>query len=245
MGFVGAEQDARGAATAAAEWAAHNLVPTAIQRRVQPGVLVIAKDPGPATEPGLVAGAPARTAIWTVENGRLRSPGRPPGSPSPGLVRGAVASLERGEGPPSIGKIDIAERALMSGRPSRRSFTLGGGGVIVIFVVGYLLLRTVPGLLFGHQQQDRSGVCTTQNCVVLGGADDGRVVALDRGTQLLVQLPAAAAGQGCTLTDSAAAVLAFQGCQLDGSRETDAYRAIAAGTATLGRDGFSVSITVR
>ena len=245
VGFVGPGQDALVAATAVATWAARNLVPTAIQRRVQPGVVVVAMDLAPGTAAGVVAAAPVKTAIWTVENGRLRSSGRPPGAPSPALVRGAVASLERGEGPPSIGKIDVAERALMSGRPRRRSFTLGGGATIGILVVGYLLLRTVPGLLFGRPQQDRTGVCATQNCVVLSSADDGRAVMIDRGTQLLVQLPVAAPGQGCTLTDSAVAVLAFQGCSLDSSRETDAYRAIAPGTATLGRDGFSASITVR
>jgi len=245
VGFVGPDQDALAAASAAAEWAGHNLVPSAIQRRVQPGVVVIASNPPPGTEAGLVAGAPVKTAIWTVDGGRLRSPGRPPGSPSPGLVRGAVASLERGEGPPSIGKIDVAERALMSGKPRRRSFTLGGGAGIGILLVGYLLLRTVPGLLFGRSQQNGTNACTAQNCVVLGSADSGKTVAVDQGMLVVVQLPAGGTGAGCTLLDSAAAVLQFEGCALDSARETDSYRAATPGTATLRRDGFIATVTVR
>jgi hypothetical protein len=241
VGFVGPGQDPVAAATAASAWAARNLVPTAIQKRVQPGVVVIAKDPPPGTPTGMLPGVPARTAIWTVANGRLQSSGRPPGAPAASLVRGAVASLERGDGPPSIGKIDVAERALMSGRRTRRSFTLGGGAGIGIFLVGYLLLRTLPGLFVPHQQQDRTGACA-QNCVVLGEGDAGRAVVVSQGSEVVVQLPAA--GQGCSVATSDNGVLQFQSCALD-TRETDAYRAVSPGTATLSRGGFTTTVTVR
>jgi hypothetical protein len=75
VGFVDAGVDAQEAARAAAAWAAQNLTPSAIQRRVDPGVLVIAVN-GAATA-GPVPGAAVSSAVWTVApDGRVETAGR-------------------------------------------------------------------------------------------------------------------------------------------------------------------------
>lgn len=249
VGFCGPDQDAGTAAVAAAGWAAANLVPTAIQRRVTPGVLVIAIDPPPGVQPGMARGVPARTAIWTVAGGRLHASGRPRGAPSPRLVRTALAALERGEPPPTIGQVDVAERALMSGRSSRRSFTLGGGAGIGTLVAIFLVLRFVPGLLFPRGSappQRQAPACAAPGCVSLGPADTGRTLAVAPGTEVLVILPQGAT-QAC-LTDSDASVLQLEECGSTGGDNPSTvglYQAVAAGTATLSHDQFSVTVLVR
>jgi hypothetical protein len=250
VGFCGPDQDPVAAATAAAGWAAANLQPTAIQRRVDPGVVVIALEPPPGVEAGMVRDLPAKTAIWTVHGGRLRSPGRPPGSPGPKLVAGAVASLERGAPPPSIGQIDVAERALMSGRSNRRSFTLGGGATIGLLVVGYLLLRIVPGLFFPRGQQApprQAAGCAAPDCITLGPGDNGRQVTALPGTLVLVVLPQAGGPAGC-FQDSDPAVLQLVQCTTTGGSAPEVggtYRAVNPGAAVLSRDQYSVTVTVR
>lgn len=249
VGFCGPEQDAEIAAAAAAGWAAATLVPTAIQRRVKPGVVVIAIDPPPGVQPGSVRGVPARTAIWTVAGGRLHASGRPTGAPSPRLVRNALAALERGESPPSIGQVDVAERALMSGRGNRRTFTLGGGAGIGTLVVIFLLLRFVPGLLFQRGSappQRQAPACAAPGCVSLGPEDAGRTLAVAPGTVVLVTLPLGAT-QAC-LTDSDPSVLQLEQCGSTGGDQPSTvglYQAAAAGTATLSHDQFSVTVVVR
>jgi hypothetical protein len=249
VGFCGPDQDAGVAGAAAAGWAAANLVPTAIQHRVTPGVVVIAIDPPPGVKAGMVRGAPARTAIWTVVDGRLNASGRPPGAPSPRLVRTALAALERGEPPPSIGQVDVAERQLMSGRSNRRSFTLGGGAGIGTIIAIFLLLRFVPALLFPRGSappQRQAPACASPGCVSLGSADSGRTLTVAPGTEVLVVLPQG--GTPACLTDSDAAVLQLEQCGTSGGDNPSTlgvYRAAAAGTATLSHDQFRVTVLVR
>src|SRR5947209_20053494 len=50
VGFCGPDQDPVAAAGAAAAWAAANLGPTAIQRRVDPGVVVVTLEPPAGVE---------------------------------------------------------------------------------------------------------------------------------------------------------------------------------------------------
>ena len=249
VGFCGPDQDPGVAAAAAAGWASRTLVPTAIQRRVDPGVLVIALEPPPGVEPGMVRGLPARTAIWSVEGGRLRAGGRPPGSPSPRLVRSAVASLERGDPPPSIGQIDVAERSLMYGRSNRRSFTLGGGAGIATLIAIYLLLRFVPALLFPRgpaQTQRQSPGCAAPACVSLGPGDSGGTLTVAAGTEVLVTLPQG--GNQACIADSDTAVLQLEQCTTTGGDNASTvglFRASASGTATLSGDQFKVTVVVR
>jgi hypothetical protein len=248
VGFCGPDQDPRVAAASAAGWASRNLVATAIQRRVDPGVLVIALEPPPGVDPGMVRGLPARTAIWSVEGGRLRAAGRPPGSPSPRLVGGAVAALERGDPPPSIGQIDVAERSLMYGHRSRRSFTLGGGAGIATLIAVYFLLRFLPALLFPRgpaQAQRQSPGCVAPACVNLGPVDSGRRLTLPAGTEVLVTLPRG--GSQACITDSDTAVLQLEQCTTtggDNAATVGLFRAAASGTATLSGDQFQVTVVV-
>jgi hypothetical protein len=249
VGFCGPDQDPVAAATAAAAWAAANLVPTAIQRRVDPGVVVIALDPAAGVEPGMVRGVPVKTAIWTVHGGRVRSPGRPPGSPAPRLVTGAVVSLERGAPPPSIGQVDVAERALMYGRSNRRSFTLGGGATVGLLIAGYLLLRIVPGLFLPRGQQGpprEAAGCVAPDCISLGPGDNGRQVTAPPGTLVLVVLPQAGGAAGC-FEDSDPAVLQLVQCTTTGGSAPEVggtYRAANPGAAVLSRDQYAVTVTV-
>jgi hypothetical protein len=249
VGFCGPDQDAGVAAAAVAGWAAANLIPTAIQRRVTPGVVVIAVEPPPGAQAGMVRGAPARTAIWTIAGGRLHASGRPPGAPSPRLVRSALAALERGEPPPSIGQVDVAERQLMSGRRNRRTFTLGGGAGIGTIIAIYLLLRFVPALLFPRGSappQRQAPTCAAPGCVSLGPSDTGRTLTVAPRTEVLVIVPQGAI-QAC-LTDSDGAVLQLEQCGTTGGDNPSTlglYRAAATGTAILLHDQFSVTVVVR
>ncbi|MEA2683776.1 MAG: hypothetical protein QOK05_2104 [Chloroflexota bacterium] len=249
VGFCAPEQDPVAAATAAAGWAAQNLVPTAIQRRVVPGVLVIALHPPAGVQPGWVRGLSVRTAVWAVQGGRLRAAGRPPGSPSPRLVRAAVSALERGVPPPSIGQIDVAERSLMYGRGSRRSFTLGGGAGIGALVAVFLLLRFVPALLSPRgpgPAQRQASRCAAPSCVNLGQGDNGRTLTIPAGTDIMVTLTQPTS-QSC-IADSDPAVLQLEQCTTTGSESPTTvglFRAAASGTATLTGDQFTVTVVVR
>lgn len=144
VGFVEPDADAAAAARAAADWAAQNLVPNAIQRRVTPSVLVVA--PLSQAAAGPVADTPVRASVLVVDEGARVRGGTPPGCPSPQVIRDAAARLERGEPAPSIGSIDVAERTLMYGR-GRRGFYDSP----VLTIVGVLavlgLLSRVPRLL--------------------------------------------------------------------------------------------------
>jgi hypothetical protein len=248
VGFCGPDQDPRAAAAAAAGWASPNLVPTAIQRRVEPGVVVVALHPPAGVAAGRVAGSPVRTAIWTVRDGRARTPARPPGSPSPRLLRQAVASLERGEPPPSIGTIDVAERALMYGRGTRRGFTFGGGAGIIVVLLVLFGLRVLPGFLAGRSPgrggQGQGPCAGVASCVEIGPGSNGTALAVPGGSRVVVRL----SGQAGCLEDSAPAVLVFEECITTGGDPAEVvsvYRAAAPGRAELGRAGFSVSVSVR
>ena len=250
VGFCGPDQDPREAAAAAAGWAAQNLRPSAIQRRVQPGVLVIALDPPAGVDSGRVAGLPVHASIWTVTGDRARTPSRPPGAPAPRLLKQAVASMARGEPPPSIGTIDVAERALMSGRSSRRNFTLGSGAGLGAVIVVFVLLRFLPGLLFGRgpaQPPQNTGCTAPQGCVSLGPASNGSTVRVPAGSIVFLRLPGPGDGQDGCPQDSDTRVLEFQQCTTTGGNPGEVialYRAAAGGTARLTRPGFALSVVV-
>jgi hypothetical protein len=117
--FSGPGQDARAAATAAATWAQANWRPNAVQRTVRPGVVVVHVAPGPQlTTAGPVVGAAVPAAVWTVdsETGRVEVAGNPPGSPPKAHLKRAAAALMQGLPAPSLGELDLAERAVMQVR---------------------------------------------------------------------------------------------------------------------------------
>jgi len=248
VGFCGPDQDPREAALAAARWAAENLRPTAIQRRVDPAVLVVALEPPPGVEGGSVPGAPARSTIWTVRGGRLASPARPRGVPPARLVRDAAASLERGEPPPSIGTIDVAERTLMVGRPRGRRLSLGGGAGIVIVIAALLALRYLPVLLPRPPGVAPGNQCPPAGCTALGPQDNGRVVQVTQGALVTVTVPLAGGTPAGCFTDSDPAVLQLRQCTTveGGSPALVAlYTAAGPGSATLSLEGYSVTLVVR
>lgn len=146
--FSGPGQDPRAAALEAARWAEANWRPSAIQRRVRPGVVVVhvapASELGPA---GLVAGAAVPAVVWNVdsESGRVEVAGRPPGSPSAGEIRRAASGLARGEPAPALGELDLAERSLMQVRT--RSMSLGVSGVVGVVIVLFALRFGLSSLL--------------------------------------------------------------------------------------------------
>ncbi len=134
--FSGPGQDPRAAAIAAAAWAEANWRPNAIQRTVRPGVVVVQVAPaGELIGAGLVAETAVPSAVWTVnsETGHVVLAGNPPGSPSCGEVRRAASALQGGQPAPSLGELDLAERAVMQLRTVAMPRALGG-------VVGILLL---------------------------------------------------------------------------------------------------------
>jgi hypothetical protein len=147
IAFTGPEQDSRAAAHAAVAYAAQNFVPTAIQRSVSPGVLVVAvtREPQPPSR-WTAPGTRVMAAIWTVEqqSGRVRAAGRPPGAPAGGLPPRAAAALARGVEAPPIGRLDVAERELMVGRRRVRGPVISGGGAVLLVI---LLLLFGPRLL--------------------------------------------------------------------------------------------------
>jgi hypothetical protein len=143
--FSGPGQDPRAAARAAAEWAAANWRPNAIQRTVRPGVVVVHVAPrAQLVAAGPVEGTAVPATVWTVdsESGRTETPGRPPGSPPPGDVRGPAAALARGVHAPTLGELDHVERQVMIGRTAPMPPVLTGIGalVVVFFALRYGLL---------------------------------------------------------------------------------------------------------
>jgi hypothetical protein len=156
--FSGPGQDPRAAALSAAAVAEATWRPNAIQRTVRPGVVVVQVAPGPElAQAGPVAGSAVPAAIWTVdsETGRVEVAGKPPGSPSGGEVQRAAAALVKGVPPPSLGELDLAERAVMQvrtrGVPPR--VMAGAFGLcLVIFALRYgfaglFSLMALPSLL--------------------------------------------------------------------------------------------------
>lgn len=149
VAFCGPGQDAGLVARSAAEWMAANFRPNAIQRRVQPGVLVVAVGPPPQLPAAAeLKDLPVDASIWTVDagSGRLESRGRPPGSPSPGVVASAARDLAQGRPAPPIGALDVAERTLMN--PRRRYRYAGPTGIVAVILV-LLAFRYGVGFLYG------------------------------------------------------------------------------------------------
>ena len=152
--FSGPGQDARAAALEAARWAEANWRPSAIQRRVRPGVVVVQVAPASELLPaGPVPGAAVPAAVWTVdsESGRVEVAGRPPGSPPAGEIKRASSALARGEQPPPLGELDLAERSLMQVRTRSMPLRLSGvvGIVIVLFALRFGLSSLLGVLAYG------------------------------------------------------------------------------------------------
>src|SRR4029077_19649261 len=94
---------------------------------------------------------------WTVdsETGRVEVAGKPPGSPSGGEIQRAAAALANGVAPPSLGELDLAERAVMQvrtrGMPPR--VVAGAFGLCLVFfalrygIGGFFSLMALPTLL--------------------------------------------------------------------------------------------------
>ena len=135
--FMTAEQDPRPLATAAAEWAAANWRPNAVQKRVQPGVVAVQIGPGQhLAGSGAVLGTAVPAVVWTVDtdSGRVTANGGAPGAPSSGEMRNAAANLARGLAPPALGELDYAERNLMH-PPSTGMPTVLTGGIAILLVL--------------------------------------------------------------------------------------------------------------
>ena len=151
--FCGPGQDVLAAALAAAEYAAANWRPNAVQRRVRPGVVAVQVAPATELQPaGPIAGAAVPTTLWTVdsESGRCSTPASPPGAPSGGEVRRAAAALLSGVPPPAIGELDYAERALMHPRSMAMPGALSGGlGLILALFALRFGLAPLAGV-FGY-----------------------------------------------------------------------------------------------
>jgi hypothetical protein len=250
VGFVDAGVDAQEAARAAAAWAAQNLTPSAIQRRVDPGVLVIAVN-GAATA-GPVPGAAVSSAVWTVApDGRVETRGRPPGSPSPGLVKDVVHRLQRGEPAPGIGQVDYVERNLMHGRGRRaRAAGLSGTAILLIVLGIFFGLRFVPAIFAGATRPQQSNGPCNQGCTIITPAQNG---------QTLGTIPVGGASgtflfRGATSCPviSDTNVLQQASCDQVGGTESGVaatYQGEAAGSARLtvnaGSQGFTITILVR
>ena len=155
--FSGAGQDPRAAAAAAAAWAEASWRPNAIQRTVRPGVVVV--QVAPAAElsaAGLIPGTAVPSAVWTVDSdsGSVTVAGNPPGSPSGSVIKQAASELARGVPAPSLGELDLAERAVMQVRTVGMPRMLGGvaGLLLILFALRYGLggvfgLFALPGAL--------------------------------------------------------------------------------------------------
>lgn len=174
VGFCAPGTDIIAAATGLAEWAATNIQPTAVQPSVNPGVLVIAIDPPEPIEPGRLPEADVPTAVWTVGSGGARTRGRPPGAPSPKILKDVAGRLLRGEPAPTIGHIDVAERTLMSGRGRQRSFALSSGAILLLLVGGYFALRYLPALLAPARPGQAAAACGQPGCLVIDPSSIGR-----------------------------------------------------------------------
>lgn len=158
--FSGPGQDPRAAAVAAAAFAEANWRPTAIQRTVRPGVLVVHVAPAAQLGPaGPVPAAAVPGAVWNVDSdtGRVDAAGSPPGSPPAAELRRAAASLARGVQAPSLGELDLAERNVMQIRTVGMPRALGGVLGIVLFILilrfglgGLASLLVLPALLGGN-----------------------------------------------------------------------------------------------
>jgi hypothetical protein len=141
--FSGPGQEPRAAALSAAAVAEATWRPNAIQRTVRPGVVVVQVAPGAQlAAAGPVAGSAVPAAIWTVdsETGRVEVSGKPPGSPSGGEVQRAAAALAKGAPAPSLGELDLAERAVMQQRTRGippRLFSGVAGILLFFFVLRY------------------------------------------------------------------------------------------------------------
>jgi hypothetical protein len=156
--FSGPGQDPRAAATAAAAWAEANWRPNAVQRTVRPGVVVVQVAPhAELTTAGPVIGSVVPAAIWTVdsETGRVEVAGNPPGSPSGGAVRSAATALIQGQPAPSLGQLDLAERAVMQVRTVGMPRGFVGGAISICLVLialryglgGVFSLFALPSIL--------------------------------------------------------------------------------------------------
>jgi hypothetical protein len=144
--FCGPAQDPREAARRAAAWAAASWRPSAIQRRVRPGVVAVhVARAGELAAAGPVEGAEAPAVVWTVdaESGAVQAPASPRGGPPAGPVRRAARHLARGGEPAPLGALDVAERGVMQAR--RGGYAPG----TVPSVVGLLLALVALRLAFG------------------------------------------------------------------------------------------------
>jgi hypothetical protein len=182
--FSGPGQEPRAAATAAAAWAQANWRPSAIQRKVRPGVVVIHVAPKPElTQAGMVSGTAVPAAVWTVdsETGKVEVAGSPPGSPSSAEVKHAAAALIRGIPAPSLGELDAAERALLQTRTISSPQVLSGvvSICLILFALRYgfgALMSTMAALsgVFGARSGTgaSSALLYTRllvNVLILGG----------------------------------------------------------------------------
>lgn len=150
---MGPDEDPRAAALAAAEWAAANWRPNAVQRRVQPGVLAV--QVGPAARlasAGSLGGAAVPAAVWTVDSdtGRVSAAGRVAAAPSAGEIRRAAEALARGLPAPAVGELDYAERAIMHPRsaPLPSAVTGGIGILLVLFALRFGLSALLQILVY-------------------------------------------------------------------------------------------------
>jgi hypothetical protein len=144
--FCGPGQDPREAARQAAAWAAGAWRPSAIQRRVLPGVVAIQVAPAAGlVAAGPVEGTAAPAVVWTVDagSGDVAAPPGPRGGPSAGAVRRAARHLASGRPVPPLGALDVAERAVMQGR---RSYRVGGAPGVVGLVLALVAVRLVFGV---------------------------------------------------------------------------------------------------
>lgn len=251
VGFVDPDVDASAAALALADWATRNLTPNAVQRRVQPGVLVVVVGAGPGTASGPVEGAAVPAAVWTVGPGaRVEARGRPPGTPSPGLVRDVVARLERGEPAPGIGQVDYVERNLMYGRGGRaRAAGLSGTAIILIILGVFFGLRFLPALLGPTARGQQAPNPCAQGCVTVTPQLQGSTLQMPIGA---VQTFLFRGSSGCPPVTNPQ-VLRQQGCvRIQGGAEDGAaatYEAVAPGQAllqvTAGQQVYPITVVVQ
>ncbi|HEX6349433.1 MAG TPA: hypothetical protein VF160_08595 [Candidatus Dormibacteraeota bacterium] len=160
--FSGPGHDPEAAGRAAAEWAAANWRPNAVQRKVRPGVVVVQVAPGSQLKPaGALQGVPVTAAIWAVDSasGRTQTAGRPSGAPPARELKRAAAALMNGLPAPSLGELDLAEREVMRLRTVR----------IAPLVTGCLAISLVfYGLRYGLTAF--SGVFTWSALLSSGGS---------------------------------------------------------------------------
>ncbi|HEV3231747.1 MAG TPA: hypothetical protein VG245_05780 [Candidatus Dormibacteraeota bacterium] len=148
VAFCDPRQDPGEAARWLAAWAAQNLRPNAIQKRVSPGVLVIAVGAPDLGVAGPVAGVGVPAVVWAVSpEGRAETRGDVPGGPPAGDLRQALRRLLAGEPAPTIGQVDVAERTLMSGRPGRPYFLDSPLLALLGFACGLTAFYGISGLV--------------------------------------------------------------------------------------------------